>query len=1282
MEPFLLTDTELQVGTERSRKYLGTAKIDLDHISFHPDSSRTVDPQNIDRLREVFRSEGCRRYEIQNHITGVVSRESLQAALRAAHKSPDELLTTTPQSVPRLQFSAGQVLCLHGQHRIRAGAEVLLEEDRWWTVDLYLDDISAELRTALIEEYANERRPNDGEIYRKIRQYQQEHNAHFQRRWLVRLSSSKTRRLQQLHRNIEIQCAFDALLPITGVWDGMSIGKLSKVMALDSDEVIETLQEVLNYLSHIEKFWVELVSVDAAHPNLAAMTKIDSHTVKKLESMAPGVSRADAKTVHGWVISGEVLGGFSETERRHMWERMQQFDGLIPSLHTFFRDMDYLEACADAVKRLFPLSKAHPTLWSAMSHSYTRPTEAGDQCLIQTSESHMDRRPSDNVNRLELAYRQVWLYAMRHYPSMSKDPESDDLLTRPASEKADETVVYAMAVLAQKLGFTSAGVKEIIDQSPDRQIAVDCLLKARKPESYQYSAADLERSVRRIVECFAAATPREQPLRPHPVVTFAANRRARGGLPSRQAQKNDRRFLFIDHLHRNASTTEKVSTWFVRRSVYFAFFGRCFSPPPDAPAERTTEVANSTSPRSPLFVPDDASVGTSDTGIGDPLLVTEMEEDSSGGVPGTANPRHISRDLVAVAAERGRLQQQELEYRAAVAEERLRKEAEDRAAAEAAEQERLRREAERLAAEAEQERLLREAQERAAAVAAEQERLRKQAEDRAAAEAAEQARLRHEEEKVAFAAEQERLRREAERVAAEAAEQERLQREANAAEQVRLQKEAEERAAIEAAEQERLRREQAERVLAEQERLEMEAQERAAVEAAERERLQQIQREAEEQAAERAAAELAEQEQLRREANSAEEQRIAQARALALAHLEQGDKHASALTDTVPLERSSATTQIDITPDLPSLITQLREASDSPDEDHNAIVEPHGIATQNIFEDGRQPALDSHALEAPTNDVSPPWTITAGLEPITEEAEVSNPIPPVIIDDDRQRQLREQIAERRRADKEKVANAERAPLEIDDHFTQTRSAEDEDLYEPYEEAVTTEPTMSPEGASVALETDRIPTAIPPASAPTASFDPSLPRNTQLEFRTIMAHSSAWPGTLETSPGDIGPDSSATAEETASPASGLSLLGRTRKTSTKEAKSRRNEAPDPRRQLPPLPDDLGADSMIFWVWKANKWREMERVTLDPSDPLRAERVALRYERDEPVEFVDRSMHAVAAAKCVQVAQAEGSRSIFLLLRDGPLERPITRAMAMAADDIAKETTVGEGRKRPR
>ncbi|EED15600.1 hypothetical protein TSTA_050390 [Talaromyces stipitatus ATCC 10500] len=74
---------------------------------------------------------------------------------------------------------------------------------------------------------------------------------------------------------------------------------------------------------------------------------------------------------------------------------------------------------------------------------------------------------------------------MRHYLSMSKDPESDDLLAKPANEKADETIVYNMAALAQKLGFT-----------PPAQ----CLLKARKPDSYEYSTDDFEQSIRRIVE--------------------------------------------------------------------------------------------------------------------------------------------------------------------------------------------------------------------------------------------------------------------------------------------------------------------------------------------------------------------------------------------------------------------------------------------------------------------------------------------------------------------------------------------------------------------------------------------------------------------------------------------------------------------------------------------------------------------------------------------------------------------------------------------------------------
>jgi hypothetical protein len=102
-----------------------------------------------------------------------------------------------------------------------------------------LADISDELRTELAEEYSNENAPSDGEIYRKIRQYQYEASARFEKRWWDRLSPTKMKRLRQLSQpeHAYIRSAFDALLPIPGLWKGLRIGNLSRVLALKCEEV-------------------------------------------------------------------------------------------------------------------------------------------------------------------------------------------------------------------------------------------------------------------------------------------------------------------------------------------------------------------------------------------------------------------------------------------------------------------------------------------------------------------------------------------------------------------------------------------------------------------------------------------------------------------------------------------------------------------------------------------------------------------------------------------------------------------------------------------------------------------------------------------------------------------------------------------------------------------------------------------------------------------------------------------------------------------------------------
>lgn len=49
------TEEESRLAPERCRKYIGTAKVKIDHIQFDPPLPRDLDPKNLDRLREVFR---------------------------------------------------------------------------------------------------------------------------------------------------------------------------------------------------------------------------------------------------------------------------------------------------------------------------------------------------------------------------------------------------------------------------------------------------------------------------------------------------------------------------------------------------------------------------------------------------------------------------------------------------------------------------------------------------------------------------------------------------------------------------------------------------------------------------------------------------------------------------------------------------------------------------------------------------------------------------------------------------------------------------------------------------------------------------------------------------------------------------------------------------------------------------------------------------------------------------------------------------------------------------
>lgn len=299
---------------------------------------------------------------------------------------------------------------------------------------------------------------------------------------------------------------------------------------------------------------------------------MDPDTVARLQGMAPGVASQEAAEVEVLLSSGAVFQNFAFSERMAIGERLKERKTVIPSLYKFFRDMRYLEACANCMKRLAAPSRDHPTVKAAFMHNF-KPDYGNNECRIQTSETKFRQQPGTQAERAELGYRQLWLYAQRHYPKVPKEPESDDLVAKASCEKADESVLHDMAVLAQRLGFDSQRIQRLVDESPDRQMARDILLRARKPEIYQYDSNTFESLVTRICDCLAQAISVDHHAPLGPITSREVKPKARWGLPLAKDQKQDSQFLFLDVLHNNnLPLGSNVTTFFVRKCTYLAFF--------------------------------------------------------------------------------------------------------------------------------------------------------------------------------------------------------------------------------------------------------------------------------------------------------------------------------------------------------------------------------------------------------------------------------------------------------------------------------------------------------------------------------------------------------------------------------------------------------------------------------------------------------------------------------------------------------------------------------------
>ncbi|KAH7033932.1 hypothetical protein B0J12DRAFT_766202, partial [Macrophomina phaseolina] len=514
---------------------------------------RPVSQRIVNRLRQAFEKEGLQRYEPKNWIDALVDPQHLASVL--AENGLTELGNEV-ESIPILRM--GPINCLQGIHRTLAASGLLHQNDRWWFVRLYSNDLPTDICIEIIEESLHEQQYSDGDIFRKIRTYHKQGDEKSERKWWARLSNTKQKDLKQLFKSPELTDAFDNLVGMPGMWQSFQLGTLHRLLTLHCDE------ELLRYLTRIADVWGGVLRAANIPPEA-----VDNVTIAKLELLAPSVSDGDLMRVEGLIRSGEVFPSITNAQKRDaILSALLLTPGLIPTLTSFFENLKYLEPCCYILKKLLP-GKEKRTIFQSLAASYIAPKEQ----LLEYSTGSRLRSIVGDENALWLAYVQLWAFCMRHFPSMTETAPRKVVGKAKPSKSSNSALWHYLGDLAIKLGFRTPQALELQRQNPYESLAQQ-LLRSLRPAS----PPDMRHVLRVAAACKEIEDDPKVREWPNLTATDHLPREKRCGRPFEDDFLLDSNFLFVPTIYEIEETKgPEISSLFVKRDLFISFLGNKYT---------------------------------------------------------------------------------------------------------------------------------------------------------------------------------------------------------------------------------------------------------------------------------------------------------------------------------------------------------------------------------------------------------------------------------------------------------------------------------------------------------------------------------------------------------------------------------------------------------------------------------------------------------------------------------------------------------------------------------
>jgi hypothetical protein len=194
-------------------------------------------------------------------------------------------------------------------------------------------------------------------------------------------------------------------------------------------------------------------------------------------------------------------------------------------------------------------------------------------------------------------------------------PKKEKDRPKPTIEEPDPVTWYRFALLADRLGFDSKVIRQLKADDPYKVEARNFLLKYNPPELYTYNQQLFEECMEQMARIRIAVVEKDRQYIKPPVVVDGPGKPLpqRCGRFFQTAYEYERNYLFLDVLYNTTDARGKgITLFFIRRSIYFAFFGRRLpgataeaprGRPPRNPEVNITMESDGASPHNTEFGP-------------------------------------------------------------------------------------------------------------------------------------------------------------------------------------------------------------------------------------------------------------------------------------------------------------------------------------------------------------------------------------------------------------------------------------------------------------------------------------------------------------------------------------------------------------------------------------------------------------------------------------------------------------------------------------------------------